>query len=101
MTIRLASRILIGSHEIYRRLGRLPLAVLLAAVRTRLLSPASLPAQLDRPLAILTTAPRDLPARQRALSDTIARTYELLSAAERRLFRCVGVFAGSWAAEHL
>jgi predicted ATPase/DNA-binding XRE family transcriptional regulator len=81
---------------ICRRLDGLPLAIELAATRMKGFSPAALLNQLDRGLAVLSGGPRDLPARQQTMRDTIAWSYDLLSPREQQAFRHMAVFAGGW-----
>ena len=81
---------------ICRRVDCLPLAIELIAVRARALSPHDLLGQLERPLQALVHGPRDIPARHQALRSAIQWSYDLLSAAEQRVFRHMGVFAGGW-----
>ena len=74
-------------EEICRRLDGLPLAVELAAARTKLLSPERLLERLDSALAVLTSGARDAPERQRTLRATIEWSYDLLEPRSPRAFR--------------
>ena len=81
------------------RLDGLPLAIELAAARCKLLSPQSLLARLEgmgdqAAFQLLAGNSRDAPPRQRTLWDTIAWSYNLLSADEQRLFARLAVFQG-------
>jgi len=79
---------------ICNRLDGLPLAIELAAARTRLFPLKTLQARLDDPLAVLVGGPRDLPQRQHTLRATIDWSYNLLDAEHRKLFRRMAVFVG-------
>jgi predicted ATPase/DNA-binding SARP family transcriptional activator len=77
------------------RLDCLPLALELAAARSKLLSPQELLRRLEHRLELLTGGPRDLAERQQTLRATIEWSYELLDPDEQQLFACLGVFSGS------
>ncbi|MGH2614230.1 MAG: LuxR C-terminal-related transcriptional regulator [Thermomicrobiales bacterium] len=94
-----STRTLADVAEICRRLDGLPLALELAAGRIRILSPEAIRARLERTLPLLTGGPRDAPARQRTIRDTIAWSYDLLSPEEQAVFRRLAVFAGGWTIE--
>jgi predicted ATPase/DNA-binding XRE family transcriptional regulator len=74
------------------RLGGLPLALELAAGKTKLLAPRDLLARLDTALSVGWT--RDLPERQRTMRATLDWSYQLLTSGEQTLFRHLGIFAG-------
>jgi predicted ATPase/class 3 adenylate cyclase len=82
--------------EICARLDGLPLAIELAATRTKVLTPEQILPRLQQRLTLLTGGARTLPDRQRTLRGAIAWSYDLLEAAERRLFSRLSVFTGGW-----
>jgi predicted ATPase len=81
-------------RQICRRVDCLPLAIELAAARVRTLTPRSLSKRLDTRLGLLTGGPRDLPARQQTLRETIAWSVGLLGKRERDVFARLAVFPG-------
>jgi predicted ATPase len=80
-------------RELCARLDNLPLAVELAAARTKALSPAQILERLSSRLDLLKGG-RDADPRQQTLRATIEWSYDLLAEKERQLFRRLSVFAG-------
>src|ERR687892_1194860 len=87
--------------EVCRRLDGLPLAIELAASRSKMLPPEAILDRLERRLELLTGGPVDLPGRQRTLRQAIDWSHDLLEEIERILFRRLAVFAGGWSLEAL
>lgn len=83
-------------REICRRLDGLPLAIELAAARTRALPPRQLAAHLSQRLSVLPTGPRTAPSRQATLRASFEWSYELLTDEEQALLRELATFAGTF-----
>jgi predicted ATPase/DNA-binding winged helix-turn-helix (wHTH) protein len=81
-------------REICLRLDGLPLAIELAAARTKVLSPSAILDRLQSRLQLLTGGALDLPERQQTLRNTIDWSHDLLNDAEQKLFRRFAVFIG-------
>ena len=77
-----------------RRLDGLPLAIELAAVRTRALGPEQIRDRLGDRFGLLTGGRRAALPRHQTLRTTIEWSYDLLTPAERALLRRLCVFAG-------
>jgi predicted ATPase/DNA-binding SARP family transcriptional activator len=86
-------------EELCARLEGLPLAIELAAARTRLLTPSAMLGRLASRLDLLAEGPRDAPERHRALRTTLDWSYELLTPPQQRLFARLGVFVGGCSLE--
>jgi predicted ATPase len=93
---------------ICRLLDGLPLAIELAAARSRLFGPRAILARLQGEmrhppatpaLTLLSVGARDLPARQQTLRATIDWSYHLLLPTEQSLFRRLSIFAGGCTVE--
>jgi predicted ATPase len=85
--------------ELCRRLDGIPLALELAAVQLRILTPEALLKRLGSGLERaldLGAGPVDLPGRQRTLRATLEWSYGLLSEAQRVLLARLSVFSGAW-----
>jgi predicted ATPase len=85
--------------EIVRLLDGLPLAIELAAARSRLFSPGALADRLRERLDLLGGGPVDLPARQRTLRATMDWSFGLLGQHQQAVFTRLGVFSGGWTLE--
>jgi predicted ATPase len=83
-------------ERLAERLDGIPLAIELAASRTRLLTPAAILERLERRLPTLGTGPADLPDRQRTLEATIAWSHEQLEPADQGFFARLGAFVGAF-----
>jgi predicted ATPase/DNA-binding CsgD family transcriptional regulator len=80
--------------EICRRLDGMPLAIELAAAKTRVLSAEQISSRLDDSFRLLKSESRTLDPRQRTLGAAIDWSYDLLDELERVLLRRLSVFAG-------
>jgi predicted ATPase/class 3 adenylate cyclase len=85
--------------QITARLDGLPLAIELAATRTKILTPEQMLPRLQERLSILNAGARGLPDRQRTLRGAIAWSHDLLDADEQHLFARLSVFSGGWTLE--
>jgi predicted ATPase len=84
---------------ICERLDGIPLAIELAAPRTKIFTPPQLLSRLEERFRVLAADTRNVLPRQQTLRALIDWSYDLLSDAERTTFRALGVFAGSFAFE--
>ena len=82
--------------DICHRLDGIPLAIELAAARTRALSVEAIAARLNDRFRLLVTGDKTVLPRQRTLRALIDWSYDLLPPPERLLFQRLSVFAGGW-----
>jgi predicted ATPase/class 3 adenylate cyclase len=80
--------------QVCRLLDGLPLAIELAAARTKLFSPEKLLSRLDDRLKLLSGTSADTPERHQTLRATIEWSYNLLNEEEKRFFSRMSVFSG-------
>ena len=85
--------------DICHRLDGIPLAIELAAARTRALSVEAIAARLNDRFKLLVTGDKTVLPRQRTLRALIDWSYDLLPPPERLLFQRLSVFAGGWTLE--
>ena len=81
---------------ICRNLDGIALAIELAAARLPLLGMKGLAERIGERFRLLTAGTRNAPTRQQTLLDALDWSYELLSPAEQKVFRRLGVFAGGF-----
>jgi len=93
---RLTSEILNSISEICRRLDGLPLAIELAAARSKFISPQAMLTQFDRRLDWVAHGTRDTVSARQTLRGAVEWSYNTLSDAERVLMRRLSVFSGGW-----
>ncbi len=77
--------------EICRHLDGIPLAIELAAARTRYFTPQALLSNLEKGLTFLQASSQDIPERQRTLRGAIAWSYNLLQSSQQQVFRRLAV----------
>jgi len=85
--------------RICRLLDGIPLAIELAAARTRLLRVEQIQARLDDRFRLLTGGSRTALERHQTLRATLDWSYALLTEEEQRWLRSLSVFAGGWSLE--
>jgi predicted ATPase/DNA-binding winged helix-turn-helix (wHTH) protein len=82
--------------EICRRLDGIPLAIELAAARTRATDVAEIARRLDERFGLLKAMRRGSDPRHRTMHDAVSWSYDLLAPDEQELFTGLSVFAGSF-----
>ncbi|MFD5393125.1 BTAD domain-containing putative transcriptional regulator [Streptomyces sp. NPDC127097] len=86
----------VQAAEICRRLDGIPLAIELAAARTKTMSPTEITHDLADRFSLLTGGSRTATARHRTLAAMVDWSYELLSPAERSVLDRLSVFSGGF-----
>ena len=87
--------------QICHRLDGIPLAIELAAARTKFLSAEQIAARLDDLFRLLVGGSRTALPRQQTLRALIDWSYDLLSSEEQKLLRIASVFVGGWTLDAL
>ena len=85
--------------QICTRLDGIPLALELAAARTRMMTPSEIAARLDERFRLLTGGSRTAVERQQTLRQTVDWSYDLLEPQERAMLDRMAVFAGGFTLE--
>jgi len=81
------------------RLDGIPLAIELAAARTRGMTPAEILHRLQDRFRLLTSRSTTTSERHQTLRAAVAWSYDLLEEPEKALFRGLSVFSGGWRME--
>jgi len=82
--------------QICRRLDGIPLAIELAAARTRMMSPVEIATRLDERFRLLTGGSRTAVERHQTLRAAVDWSYDLLEPSQQTLLDRLGVFAGGF-----
>jgi predicted ATPase/DNA-binding SARP family transcriptional activator/transcriptional regulator with XRE-family HTH domain len=98
-TFRLTRQNVAAIVLVCQRLDGIPLAIVLAAARVKVLAVEQIAARLDDRFALLTSGSRTALPRHRTLQATIDWSYDLLSASEQVLFHRLSIFAGGFSLE--
>jgi predicted ATPase len=85
--------------QLCERLEGLPLAIELAAARSRVLMPPQILERLSRRFELLVSWRRDVSARHRTLWAALEWSYQLLSPELQRFFARLSIFRGGWTLE--
>ena len=83
------------TEQICRALDGMPLALEMAAARIRSMQPAEMVARLDQRFQLL-LGPRGTASRHQTLHATVGWSHDLLNDRDRRVFRRLSVFAGTF-----
>jgi predicted ATPase len=87
-----------AAYSLCERLGGLPLAIELVAMRFKHSNPVSMMQGMQKSLDMLNTGARDLPDRQRSFRATVNWSYDLLTEEDKATFKTAGLFQNGWSA---
>jgi tetratricopeptide (TPR) repeat protein len=88
-----------GIVEVCRTVEGMPLAIVLAASWVDVLPPSEIAGEIERGLAFLETALRDVPARHRSVRATFDSSWQRLGERERGVLAALSVFRGGFTRE--
>jgi predicted ATPase/DNA-binding CsgD family transcriptional regulator len=90
---------IVAVAEICRRLDGIPLAIEMAAARTRMMSPEQILSRLEDRVRLLTGGSRITVRRHQTLTAALDWSHALLTDDEKKIFRRLSVFAGGFTLE--